>query len=329
VSAAGSTVIATLLMGDNQTGSAGEQLQGPVVLTVKTPDGRAVIGYRVSFHPSGNGQVTPAVGTTDAKGEVRTLWTLATSVGANTLGVAVPAGTTSLPFALTATGVAGAPAKLTVGPSYQGRYTGCNTMQCEARHLEGTSAVGFVTPTGAVYDLSGGNGPYALVTDRFDNPIAGVPIAWSTTGGAVVDPASAVTDATGKVHTRWVLNPAANGPVQTLTAAAGGITGSILVVISSPLPHFGLRQSSATISLGGAGGTTLPVEIVRARTNDTPVPADPEFLTVTSSDPAVASVEILPGFPARVRVTAHGQGTVTLTSTILSMTTTSTIVVGP
>jgi len=43
------------------------------------------------------------------------------------------------------------------------------------------------------------------VTDRFGNPVAGVPIEWSATGGGDVRPASAVTDTDGRAATQRIL----------------------------------------------------------------------------------------------------------------------------
>ena len=49
------------------------------------------------------------------------------------------------------------------------------------------------------------------VTDRFGNPVAGVPIEWSATGGGDVRPASAVTDTDGRAATQRILGSEPGG----------------------------------------------------------------------------------------------------------------------
>ncbi len=82
----------TIVDGDNQSGRAGSALARQVVARVVTTIGTPVVGATVSFTPAtGTGQsFSPVSGTTDGSGEVRTTWTLGTTLGTYTATVASP-----------------------------------------------------------------------------------------------------------------------------------------------------------------------------------------------------------------------------------------------
>jgi hypothetical protein len=74
--------------GDDQTGTAGQALANPVGIRVTNKYGtitEGVAGRAVTFTPSGNGFAAPPATFTNLFGEASTIWTLATTPGANTL----------------------------------------------------------------------------------------------------------------------------------------------------------------------------------------------------------------------------------------------------
>ena len=78
-----------VITGDNQTGRAASALAQQIVARVVTTIGTGIPGATVTFTPAtGSGQsFSPASGTTDANGEVRTTWTLGSALGAYTATV--------------------------------------------------------------------------------------------------------------------------------------------------------------------------------------------------------------------------------------------------
>ncbi len=81
-----------IIAGDNQTGRGASALPQQIVARVVNTIGTGVPGVTVTFAPgSGAGQsFTPASGTTDANGDVRTTWTLGPALGPYTATVSSP-----------------------------------------------------------------------------------------------------------------------------------------------------------------------------------------------------------------------------------------------
>ena len=65
-----------------------------------------------------------------------------------------------------------------------------------------------------------GDSLVVVVTDRFGDPVAGVPVTWSAEGGGSVDPAESVTEANGQAGTRRILG-AQPSTYFTIAAVAG------------------------------------------------------------------------------------------------------------
>ena len=88
--------------GDDQEGTAGEQLAEPFVVLVSDEDGAAIAGVAVSFAvTAGGGVLLATTDTTDANGRARTWLTLGSELGTNTVSATVE-GLESVTF--TATG---------------------------------------------------------------------------------------------------------------------------------------------------------------------------------------------------------------------------------
>jgi PKD repeat protein len=99
------------------------------------------------------------------------------------------------------------------------------------------------------------------VTDGFDNPIEGVQVDWSVTGGGSISAASTLTDASGLTSVERTLGPTA-GP-QTTIATAGDLVGSPVT-----FTHTATAGNAARVVIvsgngqKGAPGARLPNELV-------------------------------------------------------------------
>jgi hypothetical protein len=80
---------AFIVLGDSQQATAGAALSVPIVVEALDSNGQAAVGLSVIFGPSGNGNATPSSTTTDSTGQARTVWTLSTSPGPDTMLFAV------------------------------------------------------------------------------------------------------------------------------------------------------------------------------------------------------------------------------------------------
>ena len=74
-----------VISGADQVGSLGEQLPDPIVLRVTDTNNLPYPGLRVNLTVSRDGVVTPAPAVTDASGEIRLMWRLATDGDLHTL----------------------------------------------------------------------------------------------------------------------------------------------------------------------------------------------------------------------------------------------------
>jgi hypothetical protein len=90
------------------------------------------------------------------------------------------------------------------------------------------------------------------VTDRFGNPVVGVPIEWSATGGGDVRPASAVTDSDGRAATQRVLGgePGDYATTAMATALPGDAVSFTTTAVAAKLTLVtqpGARASSGEV----------------------------------------------------------------------------------
>ena len=113
----------------------------------------------------------------------------------------------------------------------------------------------------------------ALVVQALDganDPVKGVSVSWSVTGGGAVSPASTVTDAGGKDSVTWTLGPRPG--VQSATAIAPSytgvsatflagngavITGSVAIANPSPTGMFALPSAAARAAAARAPGRAV------------------------------------------------------------------------
>jgi hypothetical protein len=223
--------------GNDQTGPAGGALAQPVVVLVSDRSGLPVANQTVAFAPaSGSGSVTPASAKTDNQGKASTAWTLGPSAGAQTLTARAEGGNApdGLDVALTAHAVSGAATQIEI-----------------ASGNEQTGAVSSALPDSLV----------ARVTDAGGNPVPGIEVHWSASGGGSISPDVVITGADGLAAAERVLG--ANSGSQSAQATSPGLDGSPLTFIHTAVP----ATPSRLVKISGDGqsapaGFQLPDSLV-------------------------------------------------------------------
>jgi large repetitive protein len=196
----GAPATITVVSGDTQVGSAGAVLSQPLVVRVTDSRQRPVANQTVGFAiEAGGGQVAPSSTATDADGLASATWTLGAAAGqqrlrAQATGNGAPA---NLGVSFTAGAQSGAPGRLEL--------------------VSGDGQIGSVG-TALAEPL------VVRVTDALGNPVGGVTVAWSVSGGGSIEPASAESGTDGLVRAERVLGPQA-GP-QSAQATVDGLDAS-------------------------------------------------------------------------------------------------------
>ena len=208
--------------GNGQTGSIGAVLPQPLVVRVADQRDVAVVGAVVSFTVTGgNGVATPQIDTTDASGLAQTTFRLGGSLGVQTVAAAF-ADLPAVSFIVNAT---------TAPASKLGAIAG------DAQ----TSKVGNTLTS----ELA------VRVTDAFDNPKSGVPIAFAViTGGGTVSSPTVLSDAQGISRTKWTLGTIAG--TQALAVSAGAIVPLSFTATATP------EGASQILIVSGSGQTGSP-----------------------------------------------------------------------
>jgi PKD domain-containing protein/Big-like domain-containing protein len=189
-----------ILWGDNQSARVGEPLPDSVVVRVTDTQSRPVAGVDVIFEfTTGGSAANPGTSTTDADGTTWSRLVLGTIPGEVTgkAKVTVDAGITPVEVPITAIA---SPADA----------NGIALVSGDAQ----TGAVGTQLAAPLV----------VAVTDQFGNPIPGMTVQWSVTGGGSVSSSASITDANGQAAVTRTLGPAAG--TQTTVATATGLAGS-------------------------------------------------------------------------------------------------------
>jgi PKD repeat protein len=232
--------------GNGQDGPVKSMLQ-PLVVRVTDTQGRPVESVTVEFvlqEDGGGGTVTPS-GVTDPAGETRASITLGTRVGPLIGEARVPVEEGAVPLA--------AP--------FQVMATSADANGLLPVSGEGQKgSVGSTLPAPLV----------VRVTDDFDNPIPGVAVEWTVTGGGSVSQPTTESNDLGETSVQRVLGSTAGQ--QTTVATAPALAGASVTFI-----HTATAGSAArVIIVSGNGqqappGTTLPqplvVEVLDAENN--------------------------------------------------------------
>ncbi len=118
---AGSAAGVRIISGDEQTGAAGSELAGDLVVEVDDEAGNPVTGAAVAWVASGGGgSLEPGTSNTDANGRASTRWTLGPSAGPNS-AQAVVSGVGQATFRATATAGSASALSLSTQPSSNAR----------------------------------------------------------------------------------------------------------------------------------------------------------------------------------------------------------------
>jgi hypothetical protein len=208
-----------IVQGNNQSARVGEPLAEPIAVRVSDGAGRPVAQARVMFATGSPAGATIAPGSTltDNDGRASAEWSLGSAAGPYTAEARVE-GSAVEPARFTAFAAAGVAARVVL-----------------------SKGDGQMAPAGTAL-------PDSLVvraTDAAGNPVEGIGVTWSPTGGGTVSDAATATDADGYA-----------GVVRTLGTTAGTQTtlGAVPGVSGSPVTFAAMATS------GSAGKLRLTVQ---------------------------------------------------------------------
>ena len=211
----------TIVSGDAQSTTVGEQLADPIVVSAQDQGGSGVAGVGVSFTTDASaGSLSAESATTDADGEASTAWTLGTVSGALSLVAAVTSGGAG-ELTLAATALAGAAVAFVKSSGDQ--QTGTN---------------GNLLPEPVVVALK----------DQFGNGVPGGEVNFVVvTGGGSVSPAQVTSTDDGTAQTAWTMGAAVGA--NSLTASADGFTDLAFAATAElHVPRADLAPSNLSIS---------------------------------------------------------------------------------
>ena len=180
---------------NNQTGMVGSALATPLSVKVVDQNGNAVSGATVSWAVgTGGGTLGSATSTTDAGGIATITWTLPSTPGSYSVTASIANGQ-SVTFNATATAATATSLTLVSGNNQSVAH--------------GTVTQAFVIKA----------------VDAQGNPVAGVPITWTTTGGGTLSATSGTTNASGLAQV--TLTTSATAGAFTVTASSGTLTAVV------------------------------------------------------------------------------------------------------
>jgi hypothetical protein len=229
-------------LSEQLSGLAAARLAQPVVVRVTDSTSRVLPNVPVSWTALDGGRVEALAARTDSVGEARAHWTLGPNVGTQRVRVYVGARRAVPPLTVTASTLAGAPARLIlVGGDNQRARAGAQLVKSIK----------------------------IRVTDRTSNPVAGATVAFSVSGGSVADTALQ-TDSLGVASTRWTMGRTAGA--QTLVVRIDSVPP--LRVPARALPGSPANLSFHEPPVEGQMGRALPGKIVAVVTDvyGNPVP---------------------------------------------------------
>jgi hypothetical protein len=225
-------------------------LAEPLVVRVTDLQGRPVAQRKVAFVVTGSdGEVAPDTAVTDADGRATVRWILGASQGMQHVEARVVGSTP-----LTAPFVASA----SVG---------------EAESVERLRGDGQVAVAGSTL-------PESLVVRTLDaagNPVAGISVAWSVTGGGSVSAATTVTGRDGTTGVRRTLG--AQVGTQSTAASVSGASGSPITF-------------TATATVGAAGKLRIEVQPATSAQSGVPFSRQPQVQLIDENASPVARQDV-------------------------------------
>ena len=228
------------------TGTVGDLIPDPLVVTVTDDRGGALGGVVVTFAVTeGGGSVTPTIDTTDNLGQASTRWRLGGAAGQQRVSATVAGVATQVNF--TASAAAGAPAAVAV----------------QAGNGQSAAAGSAVATAPAV-----------IVRDRFNNPVNGTSVFFSVSGGGgSVTGAGATTNASGIATLgSWTLGPTVGTNTLTALVLSNGVSANPITFTATGTAGAAASvvAQTATALTGTVGAlvTTVPsVRVVDANGN--------------------------------------------------------------
>lgn len=208
--------------GENQVGSAGQQLGTPLEVTVKDASGSPVANVTVTWAAaSGGGSVTPASNTTGGDGKATATRTLGPGAGAQTTTATV-SGVTPATFHHIA-------------------------------QIQGATQIAANSPVTRSDSVLSTASYSVVVRDQNSNVVAGVIVAWSVTGGGgVLSQLAGTTDVNGITSANLTLDQTA-GP-RSVQATVTGLQGSPVTFVEN-----GVAGNASVMALNGGNAQVGPV----------------------------------------------------------------------
>lgn len=188
-----------MVSGNNQNGTVGLLLPDSVIVQVTDTKNRPVVGARVLFVLQTNAagaNLIPDTVTTDADGRARSRWILGTKSGLQTAEARV-IGFSQVKTTITATATADAPDTVFA-----------------VRGDSQSATINAALPESLV----------VRVNDQFGNPVAGLQVDWSVSGGGTVSPVTVNTGVNGEAATQRTLGSTSGQ--KSASATVSGVNGS-------------------------------------------------------------------------------------------------------
>lgn len=219
------------IAGNGQSDTVGRLLALPLEVEARAADGLGVRGVAVRFRALlGGGAVADTLVLTDSLGRARTVATLGSLLGAQS-------------FQATATGLSGSPVTFDV--------TALASAPTQLLAALGDAQLAVVNTVVAV-------APRVLLKDAAGNPVAGVPVTFTVTGGGgSLSGGNQTTDANGiATVTSWTLGTLAG--TNTLLASAAGLSRTFTAtgIAGAPVQ---LVATAGDLQSGVVGGL-LPIK---------------------------------------------------------------------
>jgi len=190
-------VTLTLVSGDGQSGTVGEELADPLVVRVTTVEGETIADVSVSWSvDAGGGQVSPSSDATNQDGLSEVTWSLGRNASAAQTATASVSGPSPSSVTFNATAAPGSPFSITL--------------------LQGDSQVAWVgSQLPAEYAVR--------VVDRYDNATPDAWVTWSVLiGGGSFTKDSSQTSVSGTASSERILGPTMG--LQTATASLADLS---------------------------------------------------------------------------------------------------------
>ncbi|HEX6252175.1 MAG TPA: Ig-like domain-containing protein [Gemmatimonadaceae bacterium] len=269
----------------NQQAPAGAAVAQPPGVIVRDQHGQSLSGVNVTFTvTSGGGSVNPAIVQTSSGLAIVSNWTLGSTPGVNTLTATVP-GLTPVTFSATGVRVA--------------------------------STVQALTPTAQQAPAGAGVAslPRVVVRDQNGNPLPGVNVSFTLTGGGGSSfPSVAQTDAAGSAQvTTWILGSAPGN--NTLTASVAGVTP---VVFTATGLASSTSQAITPTSQSAAAGAQVPAPpgvLIRDQ-NGNPMPGVLVTFSVTGGGGGISPDIVATAADGTARSTTWTLGSIPGTNTV-------------